>query len=145
MVKRRDATVPHPYQVEMSIACTLIDAFQTAAKQLDEREREILLNPRRFMKVPYSLGRSAIWALNHVARAMPGQTQFNVGAVALTALLTALDEKLAERGETLKNEIEGALSQVESESAAVDAIVLKTLLLLKTLDAKFPCSNLLHA
>ncbi len=145
MVKRRDAMAPSPYQVEMSIACTLIDAFQAAAKQLDERERQILLNPRRFMNVPYSVGRSAIWALKHVARAVPGQSQFDIGTVALTALLTALDEKLAERGENLKEEIEGALAQVESESAAVDTVILKTLLLLKTLDAKFPCSNLLHS
>lgn len=144
MVKRRDAGAPSPYQVELSIAGTLIDHFQAAARRLSAEEQEILLNPRRLMGVPAGVGRSAIWALKHLATVLPSLGEFRIGAVVLSALLSGLDEKLSDWSDDIKREFEQALAKVEGESAAVDAIVLKNLVLIKVLDAEHPGSNLLH-
>lgn len=136
---------PRPFQVEMSIASTLIDAFEAATKDLGDQQLEQL---RQFSSIQYSTSTKIITALKdgtdavaHVLRDI-APFPWNFAPVAALRLVDAIHSKAGKSYHMLEQDKRAALSLVKDQETAVNSVITSYQFLMREMESRFPGSTL---
>lgn len=144
MIKKKSNFVPVPFQVEMSIACTLIDGFRVAHQEVKKRELEANTDKIVFLAIFFRFITFIFKVLGFGARnldeALPGP--YRLGTKACAVLLTSATRRLELRTEELEIEIDRVKSRITKQESALDTAIRKCDLLSLQLERNFPASNL---
>lgn len=137
-MKKNLNAIPKPFQVEVPIACVLIDGFEVAQRSLSKREREALLKKkslwRRFFQKITGAGESV--------PPLPLPPQYQLAQSVLKALLSFVHRELTASLEKLEREREGAIKSIQDENSAMRSLILSYQVLTWKLERDFPESNL---
>jgi hypothetical protein len=137
MIKNRGA-LPQPYQVEMPIVFTLLDAFHAHHLRLTNNQRKVL---KRILS-------STLWLKfvsdTELLRRLPFLPDSRLSRQALCLLVNMVEEGLSEKTlEELRNEKQESASRINSRAGAVKTMVLNYAVIAKRLFQNFPSSNLI--
>ena len=144
MVKNKTSNIPSPFQVELSIACTLIDGFRVAYKAMDGKKAE------------YNMGKIALFSMllkfvtlifkfvgfgaGNLNTALPGPYQ--LGSSACSILLKSVTRRLELKSDEIEAEMAAVRQSLENEESALNAAIQNCDLLALKLERDYPASNL---
>lgn len=130
-------TLPEPFQVEMPIAFTLLDAFQANHVRLSPNQRDVLKRIRS----------NKIWSMffpeTELLKKIPLLPQFKLSRQALSVLIEMVEVGLKEKQlEKLSSERKQAGLKINDHAGAMRTMVLNYAVLAKKLLQVFPASDL---
>jgi hypothetical protein len=129
---------PRPYQVEMPLACTFIDGFQSAYQQaLQEQEKFSF----RLKLILWNLLRLLGLAGEASLQLLPLPAQWRIGATLVGVLLNYLERGLVKSVERLETERLSAVEQIKDRQTAMKSVVLSYELLMRQLEMAYPASD----
>jgi hypothetical protein len=144
-MKKSPSVNPKPFQVEMSIASTLIDAFVSATRDLSDQQ---LAQLRRFSSVQHMAKVKIVSALREAAGVMADVFReimpfpWGVAPVAAVRLLGIIHDQFGRSYQDLEQEQRMALGQVKDQETAVHSVIASYRFLMRDLERKFPESTL---
>jgi hypothetical protein len=137
-MKKNPNAIPKPFQVEVPIACVLIDGFEMAQRSLSARQRESLLKKKGFWQQFFQ----KITGASESVPPLPLPPQYQLAQSVLKALLSFVHKELTSSLEKLEREREDAIKSVQDENGAMRSLVLSYQILTWKLEKDFPESNL---
>ena len=137
-MSKNQNVIPHPFQVEVPIACVLIDGFQVAQRNLTERQRNTLLKKKGFWRRFFQ----TITGDVKDAPEMPLPQPFQYAQSLLRYLLGLVNKQLTTSIEELEREREDSLKSIKNEDSAMQNLILSYHILMSKLERDFPESNL---
>ena len=140
MVKSPNAGPPVPFQVELPLACTLIDGFEIACRSLADTTATSEPRRKRLRLLPLLILRTILRLTNaEVSRLAP---PWNISWTVARPFLRALGRKVEHRQVELENQIERCSGRARDQSSAVALVISKHAMLTQNLANDFPGSNL---
>lgn len=137
VMKKNPQGVPKPFQVEVPIACTLIDGFSIAKRQLTKRQIRHLYRYDSFWD---RLLRGAILAGEITVDSLP--SQYQLPQFVLGRLLSLTGDRVDKNMDHIKHEQEEAFRTIQDEETAMDSAVISQHYLIRKLESDFPESKL---
>ena len=144
-MKKNPNVDPQPFQVEMSIASTLIDAFEAATKDLSEQQFERL---RQFSNIQDTTTAKMVSILKEGASVMADVLKvivpfpWNFAPVAAARLLAVIHNNFEKSYEELRQDQRATLGMVGDQETAVNSVITSYQFLMRELEHKFPESTL---
>lgn len=125
-----------PFQVEVPLACVLIDGFQAERKRIEQNKRSLLFNPKlMFMQLLQAFGFLSGSALLFLP-------QFQLGSPVAGMIISFLDKPLENSIAKLRREQQASLRAIEDVDKAMISTILSYQVLVRKLESDFPESNL---
>jgi hypothetical protein len=144
MVKNKTNNIPSPFQVELSIACTLIDGFRVAHRLMDRKKAEHNASGIAFfaffLKSFTLIFRVVGFGTRNLNSALPGPYQ--LGSSACSVLLKSVTRRLELKSEEIEAEMIDVRRSLENEESALNTAIRNCDLLSLSLERDYPASNL---
>lgn len=138
MVRKNPLGVPKPFQVEMPIACTLIDGFQIAKRKLTKRQLKILYH---YDSLWDRFFRGLIMAGQITVDTLP--PNYQLPQFILGRLIGYTGDRVDKSIDTIKHEQEDSQRAIEDEVSAMDSLLHSHFYLMRKLEQDFPESKLM--
>lgn len=144
MVKNKTSKIPSPFQVELSIACTLIDGFRVAHQLTEKKKIEHITGKIAFfafiLKFITLTFRAVGFGAKNFNSTLPGPYQLGSSAGAI--LLKSVTRRLELKSEELDAEITEIRHNLENKESALNTAIRNCDLLGLSLERDYPASNL---
>lgn len=137
-MKKNPNAIAKPFQVEVPIACVLIDGFEVAQRNLSKRDLEALLKRKSLWRRFFH----KITGASESVPQLPLPPQYQLAQSVIKALLSFVHKELTTSLEELEREREKAIRSIQNENGAMRSLILSYQLLTWKLEKDFPESNL---
>lgn len=144
MIKHHLKLPPSPFQVELPMACTLIDGFRVAHKQAVQNKLEAdnskMMLVSSFLKFVTLMVNILGFGAKQVNFALPPAYQF--GTKACEILLASASRNFVLKSNELDREINRIMESLENKESSIETVIKKFDLLALKLEQDYPGSNL---
>jgi GTPase SAR1 family protein len=129
---------PRPFQVEMPLACTLVDGFQSARLEMQQQRQSKMFALKmllwRLLELVGLLGGIA-------AEYMPLPPQYRLGKTVIGILVDYLQEGLSKSVKRLEVEHDAAIAAIRDRETAMESVLISYRVLMSKLESNFPESD----
>jgi len=141
IMKKNPRGMAKPFQVEIPIACVLIDGFQIAQRNLTKKQRDALSKKTSYWR---TLGQKLVGA-SEAAVQIPLPPQYNLPQSIIKQLLNWANKEIKESIEELKQERDQLAANISNQEDAMGSLLKSYYVLVGMLEKDFPESDLHRA
>ena len=140
-MKKNANVYPEPYQVEMPIACAVIDPVRNVLGQLNDKN---ILKLRQITETKSLMSRKTLAAVRGLSEALfhvfPAPYQWMPGSI--VGLIKYIEKDNEEKYEQLKSDLDDSISNIHDEKTAFKSVLLSHQALISRLEKEHPESKL---